>query len=115
MGICVKLKVDERLDRENSKLVAKGYDQTLDIDYTETFSLVVKPSTIWVLLNLVQSKGWTGRRLDVNNVFLYGDMQKDVFMTQPEGFKSVDKPHYMYKLKRIFKGSNKLHELASLN
>lgn len=53
MGICVKLKVDERLDRENSKLVAKGYDQTLDIDYTETFSLVVKPSTIWVLLNLV--------------------------------------------------------------
>jgi len=67
--------------------VAKGFTQFLDLDYNETFSLVVKPITIPVVLSHV-SKNWPIHQIDVNNSFLNGDLTKYVCMNQPPGFES---------------------------
>ena len=52
--------------------MARGYLQQFDLDYEETFSLVVKPSTMRLLLALAINNGWKLRQLNVSNAFLHG-------------------------------------------
>jgi hypothetical protein len=53
----VKHKVDGFVDRYKSRLVTKGFKQRLGIDYDDTFSPVVKPTTIILVLSLAVSQG----------------------------------------------------------
>ena len=69
----VKYKPNGTIQRHKACLVSKGFQQTPDIDYFETFSLIVKPSTIRVILSLVVSRAWDIKQVYVNNVFLNGD------------------------------------------
>lgn len=82
----IKRNSDGSIARYKARLVAKGFHQTADIDYTETFSPVVKPITIRVLLTLALYHGWTIRQVDINNAFLHGVLTESVFMEQPDGF-----------------------------
>jgi hypothetical protein len=65
----IKRRVDGHLDRYKARLVAKGFKQRYDIDYEDSFSPIVKSTTIRVVLSLPVSKGWYLRRLDVKNAF----------------------------------------------
>lgn len=63
---------DGSISKYKARLVAKGYHQTQGIDFFETFSLVVKPCTIRIVLSLAVMKHWPIRQLDVNNAFVNG-------------------------------------------
>jgi hypothetical protein len=76
----VKHKANIFINRYKARLVAKGFKQRLGIDYDDTFSLVVKPATIRLVLSLVVSWGWVIRQLDVQNVFLHDILEEDVYM-----------------------------------
>ena len=52
-----KLKADGSLDKHKDRLVAKGFQQTPGVDFFETFSPVVKASTICIIFTLVVSRG----------------------------------------------------------
>jgi hypothetical protein len=54
----VKHKADGSIDHYKAQLVAKGFKQRHGIDYDDTFSPVVKPATIRMILSLVVSRGW---------------------------------------------------------
>ena len=85
-------------------MVAKGYHQTVGLDFFKTFSLVVKLVTIRVVLTLSISQNWPIRQLDVQNKFLHGDLTEEVFMMQPLGFVLPEFPNNVCKLEKTLYG-----------
>ncbi|XP_026426173.1 uncharacterized protein LOC113322319 [Papaver somniferum] len=94
----VKQKVDGTIDRLKSRLVAKGYDQQDGIYFNETFSPVVKCTTVRVVLCMAITYNWQIRQLDVSNAFLHGFLDKDIYMSQPQGFIN---PYYPSNYKSV--------------
>jgi hypothetical protein len=70
------------VDKYKARLVAKGFKQHYGIDYGDTFSPVVKASTVHIVLSLAVSRGWCLRQLDAHNAFFHGLLEEDVFMRQ---------------------------------
>jgi len=67
-----KYQSNKSIDRLKTCLIAKGYTQLPDLDYTDTISLVVKVFIFRVVLSLAITHGWPLRQFDVKNIFLNG-------------------------------------------
>ncbi|KAI0502571.1 hypothetical protein KFK09_017525 [Dendrobium nobile] len=74
-----KLLPNGTVDKYKARLVAQGYNQTLGVNYKETFSPVAKMPTIRILLTLVLHRKWNILQLDVSNAFLHGDLNETVY------------------------------------
>nr|GEW14878.1 ribonuclease H-like domain-containing protein [Tanacetum cinerariifolium] len=93
-----KFKVDGSFSRYKARLVANGRSQEQGINCDETFSPVVKPSTIHTILSLAVSRDRPIHQLDVKNAFLHGHLFETVYMHQPHGFVDPNKPGYHSKI-----------------
>lgn len=89
--------------RYRARLVAKGFTQRYGIDYENTFSPVVKHSTLRMLFALSVQWDMDITHLDVTTAFLNGNLKESIFMSFPEGF--VNKSNgKVLKLKRAIYG-----------
>ena len=76
----LKQNSDGTIDRYKACLVAKGFQQRDGLDYTETFSPVIKPATVQLVLALALNFNWPLKQLDMSNAFLHGVLTEEVFM-----------------------------------
>jgi histone deacetylase 1/2 len=100
----IKRKPGGSVDRFKARPVAKGFKQRHDIDYDDTYSPVIKPTTIRVILSLTMMQGWHMRQLDVDNAFLHGYLEDEVYMVQPLGYVDKSFPTHLCKLEKSLYG-----------
>ena len=87
-----------------AKLVVKGFQQKKGIDYSKIFSPVVKMSTIKLVLGMVATKNFYLEQLYVKTVFLHGDLEKDIYIIQLEGFIVQGQENLVCKLRKSLYG-----------
>jgi hypothetical protein len=103
------------IERYKARLVAKGFHQQLGVDFDETLSLVIKPTTVRTVLYLAISGGWVICQIGVHNAFLPGLLSKDVYMTQPPGFIHPQYPQHLCKLQKALYGLKQAPQYSRLS
>lgn len=82
----VKHKAGGGIERFKARLVIRGFRQRYGVDYEETFSPVVKFSSVRMILSMAAAEKWHLKQFDVKTAFLYGDLDETIYMKQPCGY-----------------------------
>lgn len=82
----IKRNAEGKIERFKARLVAKGFSQRSGIDYHETFSPVVRWDTIRTVISVAASERLKLAQFDVKSAFLYGELNEEIYMKQPQGY-----------------------------
>lgn len=118
-----KYDANGNFEKYKARLVARGFTQIRGVDYNDTFSPVVRHSTLRILFALANELNLNIDHIDVTTAFLNGELQETIFMEQPPGFGNDDCKSKVclllkgiYGLKQASRNWNaKVHHLLSNN
>ena len=85
-------------------LVTKGFSQIEGLDFDEILSLVVQFESVRTILTIATLEKWKVKSLDVKSAFLYGTLDEELYMEQPQGFKVPGKEHKVLRLWKAIYG-----------
>jgi hypothetical protein len=74
------------VSRYKARFVAKGCSQREGIDYTETFSPVIRLASLRVFFSIAAARDLELGGLDIDTAFMYAPIKEDVYIRQPLGF-----------------------------
>ena len=100
----IKRDGNDQVERYRARLVVKGYAQKEGIDFNEIFSPVVRLTTIRVVLAMCAALDLHLEQLDVKTAFLHGELEEEIYMLQPEGFKEQGKENLVCRLTKSLYG-----------
>ena len=75
-----------------ARLVAKGFSQIPGVDFTDNYSPVVNDVTFRVVVARMTIENMKGKVVDIDNAFLNGDLEHEIYMKIPEGYDEVISP-----------------------
>lgn len=99
-----KLNEDGKVVRDKARLLCKGYAQVEDIDFEETFAPVSRLEAIRMFLAFLAYKGYKIYQMDVKSTFLNGNLEEEVYIEQPKGFKLLENKDFVCKLRKALYG-----------
>lgn len=87
-----KVKRNEKgeIIRHKARLVARGFSQVKGFDYNETYAPVARLTSLRILFAISIHEDLRLHQMDVKTAFLYGEIEEDVYMKQPQGFEKGD-------------------------
>ncbi len=100
----IKQGVNGEVERYKAKLVARGFTQTYGVDYNETFAPVAKFTSICCILALTTLEDMEIHQMDMKMTFLNGELEKEIYMEQPQGFVHQGGEHLVCKLHKSLYG-----------
>eukprot|EP00253_Pinus_taeda_P021783 PITA_21783 len=100
----IKYATDDSVEKYKARFVAKGYAQKEGIDYEETFTLVARYTSIRNVIFLASQMEWKIHQMDVKTTFLNRVIEEEVYIEQPEGFKTHKKKSHVCRLKKTLYG-----------
>jgi hypothetical protein len=100
----LKRRSDGSVECHKARPVTVSYLQKSGVDFLETFSPVIKPPTVHMILALAISFHWDIRQLDISNSFLHGLLEEEVYMSRPKDFVDPAHPHFVCKLYKSLYG-----------
>jgi hypothetical protein len=75
------------VDKFKACFVAKGFSQKEGIDFSETFALMARYSSIRAVISIAAELGWQIHQMDVKTTFLDGVIEEEIYIEQPEGLR----------------------------
>jgi hypothetical protein len=100
----LKRNYDGGVVKHKARLVAKGYVQKQGVDFEEVFAPVARLDTVRFILALAANLGWKVHHLDVKSAFLHGELEEEVYVTQPEGYVVKGREQNVFKLSKALYG-----------
>nr|GFB78361.1 copia protein [Tanacetum cinerariifolium] len=102
----LKNKKDERgiVIRNKARLVGQGHTQEEGIDDDEVFALVARIEAIGLFLAYASFMAFIVYQMDEKSAFLYGTIDKEVYVMQPPGFQDLEFPAKVYKVEKAMYG-----------
>ena len=98
----VKEAIDGYVDKQKARWIAKGYEQTQGVNYTDTYAPVARMTSIRTFLSTAVSEGWDVHQMDVSTAFLYGAVDEDIYVKPPPGYSVPE--GYTLKLNKALYG-----------
>ncbi|GKA78352.1 retrovirus-related pol polyprotein from transposon TNT 1-94 [Tanacetum coccineum] len=93
----------ERLHNK-ARLVTQGFRPEEGIDFEESFAPVARIEAIRIFIANATNKNMTIFQMDVKTEFLNGELQEEVYVSQPGGFVDQDNPSHVYTLEKALYG-----------
>jgi hypothetical protein len=91
-------------NRYKARLVVKGFAQKKGIYFDEIFSPIVKMTSIRTILSHVAVEDLHLEQLDVKTIFLHGDLEEEIYMQHPQGYKVKGKENLVCRLNKSLHG-----------
>ena len=101
-----KLKRDEHgiPVRHKARIVARGFQQELGVDFFESFSAMSHPVHVRAIMALAAEKGWHTNQIDIKTAYLHGELEEEIFLTPPRGLEGFVKPGKVMRLRKAVYG-----------
>lgn len=87
-----------QIEKRKARWVCQGCRQLPGVDYFEISSSVVRMSTARTLFAIAAMLDWDIQQININNAFLLGDLDEEIYVEQPEGYEQGDPAEYLCKL-----------------
>ena len=87
----IKHNADGTIQRYKARLVARGFSQQPDVDFTETYSPVTRLTSVRTVLAIANQLDMDIHQMDVQTAFLNGKLEQEIYMKQPVGFSQKGK------------------------
>ena len=98
------MNIDGTVDKFKVRLVAQGFRKKHGVDHFDTYTPVARIITIRLFVAIASSNNLVMHQMDVKKTFLYGNLEEEIYMIQPEGFIMKGKEQKLCKLVKSLYG-----------